>query len=59
MPLGPEAPAERDHGEGARRPLTVTVVVPAKDEAERLPRCLGSLARQTRLPQEVVVVDNG
>jgi glycosyltransferase involved in cell wall biosynthesis len=40
-------------------PLRITVVVPALDEAERLPRCLASLAAQTRPPDEVVVVDNG
>ncbi|MFI2752275.1 glycosyltransferase [Cellulomonas sp. P22] len=38
--------------------LTVTVVVPARDEATRLPRCLRSLAGQTLAPHEVVVVDN-
>ncbi|WP_282944159.1 glycosyltransferase family A protein [Cellulomonas endometrii] len=40
-------------------PLRITVVVPALDEAQRLPRCLASLAAQTRPPDEVVVVDNG
>ncbi|GIG36956.1 glycosyltransferase family A protein [Cellulomonas pakistanensis] len=41
-----------------RPPLRISVVVPARDEEERLPRCLASLAAQTRLPDEVVVVDN-
>ncbi|MCG7284888.1 glycosyltransferase family 2 protein [Cellulomonas sp. ACRRI] len=41
-----------------RPPLRISVVVPARDEEDRLPRCLASLAAQTRLPDEVVVVDN-
>ncbi|WP_431836492.1 glycosyltransferase family 2 protein [Cellulomonas sp. Y8] len=41
-----------------RPPLRISVVVPAWDEEDRLPRCLASLAAQTRLPDEVVVVDN-
>lgn len=40
------------------RPLRITVVVPARDEEERLPACLASVARQTRPADEVVVVDN-
>lgn len=39
--------------------LAVTVVVPARDEADRLTRCLRALGRQTLQAQEVVVVDNG
>ncbi|WP_214465633.1 glycosyltransferase family 2 protein [Microbacterium flavescens] len=38
---------------------TVSVVIPAKDDAELLARCLAALAAQTRRPDEVVVVDNG
>jgi glycosyltransferase involved in cell wall biosynthesis len=41
------------------QPLTVSVVVPVKDDAEALARCLRLLAEQTVLPQEVIVVDNG
>lgn len=41
---------------GAR---SVTVVVPARDEAASLPRLLASLAAQTTLAQEVLVVDDG
>lgn len=41
-----------------RPPLRISVVIPARDEEDRLPGCLASLAAQTRLPDEVVVVDN-
>jgi len=37
----------------------VTVVIPARDDAPALDRCLAALARQTWPPDEVVVVDNG
>ena len=36
----------------------VTVVIPARDDAVLLDRCLRALARQTREPAEVIVVDN-
>lgn len=39
-------------------PLTVSVVIPVKDDAVVLAVCLDALARQTRLPDEIVVVDN-
>lgn len=38
--------------------LTVAVVIPVKDDADELRRCLRALASQTRRPDEVVVVDN-
>jgi glycosyltransferase involved in cell wall biosynthesis len=38
---------------------TVSVVIPARNDAEMLEACLAALARQTRLPDEIVVVDNG
>ncbi|MGP3535029.1 glycosyltransferase family A protein [Microbacterium sp. RD1] len=37
----------------------ISVVIPVKDDAEPLHRCLRALAAQSRLPDEVVVVDNG
>jgi GT2 family glycosyltransferase len=37
----------------------VAVVIPCWNGAAWLPGCLGSLAAQTRAPDEVVVVDNG
>lgn len=38
---------------------TVSVVIPARDDAVHLQRCLQALAAQTRAPWEVLVVDNG
>jgi glycosyltransferase involved in cell wall biosynthesis len=35
------------------------VVVPVRDDGALLDACLRSLARQTRVPDEVIVVDNG
>ncbi|MBF0689761.1 MAG: glycosyltransferase [Cellulomonas sp.] len=43
---------------GAGRDVVVSVVVPARDDAAHLAVCLALLARQTRVPDEVVVVDN-
>lgn len=37
---------------------TVSVVIPVKDDAELLDRCLAALALQTVRPHEIVVVDN-
>lgn len=39
--------------------LRASVVIPAFDDAAMLERCLSALATQTRLPDEVIVVDNG
>ncbi len=41
---------------GGRR---ISVVIPARDDAPMLERCLAALAAQTLPPAEVVVVDNG
>jgi glycosyltransferase involved in cell wall biosynthesis len=38
--------------------VKISVVIPAKDDAEMLQRCLESLQRQNRSPDEVIVVDN-
>jgi glycosyltransferase involved in cell wall biosynthesis len=40
-------------------PPTVTVVIPALNEAELLPGLLGTLSRQTQPPQQVVIADAG
>ncbi|GAA1128313.1 glycosyltransferase family 2 protein [Citricoccus alkalitolerans] len=39
-------------------PVPVSVVIPARDDAVLLDRCLRALARQTVTPAEVIVVDN-
>ncbi|MCU1432036.1 MAG: glycosyl transferase family 2, partial [Actinotalea sp.] len=38
---------------------TLSVVVPVKDDAVALRRCLRQIGRQTVEPLEVIVVDNG
>ena len=40
-------------------PSTVTVVIPALNEAERLPGLLGTLERQTQRPDQIVIADAG
>ncbi|MEV7758811.1 glycosyltransferase [Microbacterium sp. NPDC089180] len=47
MPLGP-VPST----------VTVSVVIPVRDDSAHLRRCLGALAAQTLAPDEIVVVDN-
>ncbi|GHF11614.1 glycosyltransferase family 2 protein [Pseudolysinimonas yzui] len=39
--------------------MFVSVVIPALNDAAMLARCLTSLAQQRRVPDEIVVVDNG
>lgn len=39
--------------------MFVSVVIPARNDADMLARCLASLAAQHRRPDEIVVVDNG
>jgi len=51
----PEADAESRN----RPRKTVSVIIPARNEAENLPHLLESLRLQTRLPDEIVVVDDG
>jgi 4,4'-diaponeurosporenoate glycosyltransferase len=41
-----------------RRRRSVTAIVPARDEADRLPLLLESLERQTRRPDQTIVVDD-
>ena len=38
---------------------SITVVIPVKNDADVLDRCLRSLAAQTRVADEIIVVDNG
>ncbi|MEU1972005.1 glycosyltransferase family A protein [Microbacterium sp. NPDC019599] len=46
-------------GAGAGAAPTVSVVIPVKDDAEALARCLGALRAQSRPPDQLIVVDNG
>lgn len=46
-------------GAGGSAEARVAVVIPARNEADKLPRLLRSLAAQTLLPVRVVVVDDG
>jgi len=39
--------------------LTISVVIPAYNEEENIGRLLDGLQRQTRIPDEVIVVDDG
>lgn len=50
-PRGPVHPGQVDTG--------VSVVIPVKDDAVALERCLRLLVAQTVAPREIVVVDNG
>ncbi|GAA1962222.1 glycosyltransferase family 2 protein [Microbacterium deminutum] len=38
--------------------MTISVVIPVKDDGEELARCLEALRRQSRRPDEIIVVDN-
>ncbi|NLF05833.1 MAG: glycosyltransferase, partial [Actinomycetales bacterium] len=66
MSLDPTAPPAsgavdpaRSTGPSRSRELSVSVVIPVRDDAEELEKCLALLARQSVRPFEVVVVDNG
>jgi poly-beta-1,6-N-acetyl-D-glucosamine synthase len=39
--------------------LTYSIITPARDEADALPRLADALRRQTRIPERWVIVDNG
>jgi glycosyltransferase involved in cell wall biosynthesis len=39
--------------------LSVSVIIPVRDDAQLLRRCLHALAQQTVAPLEIIVVDNG
>jgi glycosyltransferase involved in cell wall biosynthesis len=42
----------------SQKSLTLTIVIPAYNEQSYLPACLDSIADQTVMPKEVIVVDN-
>ncbi|NBX23632.1 MAG: glycosyltransferase, partial [Microbacteriaceae bacterium] len=39
--------------------VTISVIIPSLNDAVLLDQCLSALRSQTRLPDEIVVVDNG
>ncbi len=39
--------------------MTLTIVIPAYQSAEHLPRCLAALMASTRAPEEILLVDDG
>lgn len=41
------------------RTATVDVVIPAYNEESNIPLCLAALARQTRKPQRIILIDDG
>lgn len=40
------------------KPLALSLIIPAYNEEQHLKNCLDSVSKQTRLPEEVIVVDN-
>jgi 4,4'-diaponeurosporenoate glycosyltransferase len=46
------------NGRGPSRAGSVSIIIPARNEAENLPRLLNSLRAQTTPPDEVIVVDD-
>lgn len=53
------SPALGDQQSSIHRSLPVSVIIPARNEASRLPRLLESLHSQSCTPCEVLVVDDG
>ena len=51
-------PTLRKSEGGAGDPPSVSIIVPARNEAGNIGRVLGSLREQTRQPREVIVVDD-
>lgn len=56
-PRGPEPRGPEPRGPEPHGPLTVSVVIPTRNRPRSLARALRALSRQTRPPDEVVVVD--
>ena len=46
-------------GGASTRATSVSVIIPARNEAHNLPKLLGSLAEQSVRPREIIVVDDG
>src|SRR5689334_20070103 len=56
--MSPPDPEPRQ-GECCRKLARVSLVVPVRDEAETISVLLSSIERQTRRPDEVIIVDGG
>jgi glycosyltransferase involved in cell wall biosynthesis len=58
--LSKEKPFAAESGQPGinRNSLTLSIVIPAYNEERHLEACLESIARQTEMPDEVIVVDN-
>lgn len=41
-----------------KKPLSLSIIIPVYNEANRLNACLDAIAKQTEMPDEVIVVDN-
>ena len=60
MSIGSHQPSERARDRGAMKgPGQVSVIVPAFGRPDLVRKALESVARQTRPPAEVIVVDDG
>src|SRR3954469_22560634 len=51
-------PANPDEGQPSPRDVTVSVIVPARNEEDCLGRCLASLSKQTGINFEIIVVND-
>ena len=59
-PFGGAIRREREASASGVRPIeVVSVIVPVRNEAEGIIALLDALARQTRMPEEIVVTDGG
>ncbi|GAA1002214.1 glycosyltransferase family 2 protein [Subtercola frigoramans] len=56
--VSPRSHERRTKTVEASSALSVSVVIPAKNDAVALARCLEALERQTRRPDEIIVIDN-
>ncbi len=41
-----------------RKPLTLSIIIPAYNEERHIKACLDAIAKQTEMPNEVILVDN-
>ena len=53
------ARAERPHGEGGSLPGSYSIVIPCRNAASWIGRCVASCIQQDALPSEIILVDDG